>query len=479
MDTSSPIPIIKAVLPKVPLIGKTALYHTLGLSENSKYWDLRTALTINLIRSFIIDSPPSSISKVQHMSLKDPGIKGKIWVSKVTIPRPKEDDIRQALFTAIEALKEPSTQTGGYTEPELLPVSAEWTGYRSGATKNSAELRASEEEKYKELMKEVSSPATVLYFHGGAYYLMDPASHRPTTKKLAKLTKGRCLSVRYRLAPQNPFPAALLDALVSYFTLLYPPAGSFHTPVEARHITFAGDSAGGNLCLVLLQTLLEFRRQGIKISWNGEERAAPLPAGIALCSPWADVTHSSPSCETNGTYDYLPSQSAVSKRQEYPPCDIWPVAPPRSNLYAEDAMVCHPLVSPLSAKSWEGSCPMYIETGTEILTDEDKYVAQKAASQGVPVVYEEYEAMPHCFAMIFEHLPASRRFFESWSGFITNVADGGEVEMKGTLIKAKTLQELNLDVTKLTDFTEEVVAGRMKDRAETLSKKNPDPSPKL
>ena len=71
-------------------------------------------------------------------------------------------------------------------------------------------------------MKECKSPVTVLYFHGGAYYLLDPSTHRPTTKKLAKLTGGRCYSVRYRLAPQNPFPAALLDALVSYLTLLYP-----------------------------------------------------------------------------------------------------------------------------------------------------------------------------------------------------------------------------------------------------------------
>jgi acetyl esterase/lipase len=414
------------------------------------------------------------------MSLKDPGIKGRIWVSKTTMPKPEEDDIRRGLFKAIEALKEPGEAPGGYTEPELLPVEAEWTGYRSGATKNSADLRAGEEEKFRELMKEVSSPATVLYFHGGAYYLMDPASHRPTTKKLAKLTKGRCLSVRYRLAPQNPFPAALLDALVSYFTLLYPPAGSFHTLVEARHITLAGDSAGGNLCLVLLQTLLEFRRQGLKIRWNGEEREVPLPAGIALCSPWADITLSSPSCEINGTYDYLPPQSASRKKLEPPPCLIWPANPPRSNIYAEDAVICHPLVSPLVAKSWEGSCPMYIETGTELLTDEDKYVAQKAGTQGVPVVFEEYEAMPHCFGMVLQTLPASRTFFTRWAEFITQVTeDPGSVKTRGILIKAKTLQEEPLEATSLTNFTAEEVITRMKERAQKLSQKNPDPMSKL
>lgn len=471
---------MKAILPKVPLMGKTALYHTLGFSEHSKEWDLRTELIISVLRSFIVDSPPGPISKVQRLMLRDPGVKGRMWISKVTMPAPVEDSIRQALFKAIEGMKEPGEAAGGYTEPELLPVEAEWTGYRAGATKQSAELRIPEEQKYKEMMSEVTSPTTVLYFHGGAYYLMDPATHRATTKKLARLTKGRCLSVRYRLAPQNPFPSALLDALVSYFTLLYPPAGSYHTPVEAKHIVFAGDSAGGNLSLVLLQTLLEFRRQGLKITWNGEEREVPLPAGVATCSAWADITHSSPSCETNSTYDYLPSRSSYPEGLEFPPCDAWPANPPRKNLYAEDSMLCHPLVSPLAAKSWEGSCPMYNETGQELLTDEDKYLATKAASQGVTVVFEEYEAMPHCFAMILETLPAARMFFSGWSQFIKQAVEGPDMlETKGKKIMAKTYEEKELDVSTLCAYTEQEVKDRMRDRVTKMSGKQPDSMAKL
>src|SRR5277367_3544813 len=112
MDTSNPVKIMKAFLPRVPIIGKTALYHTLGLSETSKQRDLRTELTVTLIRSFIVTPSPHPISKIQHISLKDPGIKGKIWISKVTMPKPKEDSIRQALFKAIEALKEPDAGPG-------------------------------------------------------------------------------------------------------------------------------------------------------------------------------------------------------------------------------------------------------------------------------------------------------------------------------------------------------------------------------
>ena len=388
------------------------------------------------------------------------------------MPVPEEDHLRQSLFSAIEALKEPGEQKGGFTEPEMVPVEAEWTGYRGGATSNSAELRASEGEKYKEMMREVTSPTTVLYFHGGAYYLLDPVTHRPTTKKLAKLTKGRCFSVRYRLAPQNPFPAALLDALVSYFTLLYPPAGSFHEPVEAKHIVFAGDSAGGNLCLVLLQTLLQFRRQGVKIVWNGHEREVPLPAGVATCSAWADITHSSPSCEKNKNFDYLPARSANPDGYSFPSDSVWPTTPPRNNLYVEDAMLCHPLVSPLTAKSWEGSCPLWIEAGEEILTDESKFIASKAAGQGVKVVYDEYGSMPHCFAMLLEALPASRHFFDRWARFIADVVEKPDgVEYVGTWIEPKTLREEVVDLKSMCGFTEKDVMGWMNERVVRMSGK--------
>lgn len=89
-----------------------------------------------------------------------------MWISKVVLPRPDSDDVRDAVVRAIEGLKE-----GGemYTLPEVKAVEAEWTGYRSGVNANAPELDISEEEKYENLMKEVKSDVTILYFHGGAY----------------------------------------------------------------------------------------------------------------------------------------------------------------------------------------------------------------------------------------------------------------------------------------------------------------------
>ncbi|CAL3968763.1 hypothetical protein PZA11_004750 [Diplocarpon coronariae] len=486
MDTSSPLPLLKAILPKVPLMGRTALSHTLGFSEHSKHWDLRTTLTVTTLRSFLVDSPPQPLGKIQLMSLKAPEIKGRIWVSRLVLKRPDEDDVWSKLESAIDALRgegEESGEKGGVRAPGVVDVEAEWTGYRAGATRSSLELKIPEEDKYKEMMKEVESPITVLYFHGGAYYLMDPATHRPTTQKLAKLTKGRCLSVRYRLAPQNPFPAALLDALIAYLTLLYPPPGSLHAAVAPEHIVFAGDSAGGNLALALLQLLLHFQRHPPQtpLLFNTHHVALPLPAGVATCSPWTDITHSSPSCTRNLSTDYLPPLTS----RPHPPDAIWPASPPRKNLYAADAVLTHPLVSPLGASSWRGSCPLYIATGTELLTDEDRHVAAKAARQGVRVVYDEFEAMPHCFAMMLEGLPGSKMFFERWAGFMRACVGGGgvdgesEVKTKGTRIRAKTLVQESVAVEGLSDEGDESVLERMRRRAGEMSGDVPETVAKL
>ncbi|OBT52346.1 hypothetical protein VE04_06048 [Pseudogymnoascus sp. 24MN13] len=99
MDWSQPLPIIKALAPKVPMIGKTALMHSLGLSETSKYWDLRTAVTINVIRSFVFPPEPTSVGKSQHISLRDPGVKGKVWIANVSLPFTLEVvEVREGMF---------------------------------------------------------------------------------------------------------------------------------------------------------------------------------------------------------------------------------------------------------------------------------------------------------------------------------------------------------------------------------------------
>lgn len=156
--------LLKALLSRTPLILKKLLLHGIGLSPVSGKQDLRTELTVAIIRSFITFTV--GIGEQQKKSMRDPGVKGPMWISKVTLPQP-EDDVREAVFKAIEELK---IGDETYDVPAVLPVEAEWTGHRSGVDKNAPLPEISEEEKYKELLKEAPADMVILYFHGGAYW---------------------------------------------------------------------------------------------------------------------------------------------------------------------------------------------------------------------------------------------------------------------------------------------------------------------
>lgn len=160
---SPSVGLLKAVLARVPMILKTLIQHGIHMSPVSGRQDLRTELVVAIIRSFMTFS--NSVSKTQHNSMRDPGIKGPIWVSKVVLPSP-EIDVRNAVLHAIDELR---TGDESFDIPGIASVEAEWTGYRSGVDKNAPQPNISETEKYHELRKESTSDTTILYFHGGAY----------------------------------------------------------------------------------------------------------------------------------------------------------------------------------------------------------------------------------------------------------------------------------------------------------------------
>lgn len=201
---------------------------------------------------------------------------------------------------------------------------------------------------------------------------------------------------RYRLAPQNPFPAALLDTFVAYLYLLYPPAGALHKPVPASKIAIAGDSAGGGLAFAILQLLLHLHRCGEgedgyenmpsstplnspKLHWQGESRRVPLPGAVVGLSAWVDISRClgeqvSFSSGSKGSedeckiWDYLPT-SRVDRATSYKPSPAWPGEVKRSHMYTSDALITHPLVSPITAESWKGSPPVWMSVGDECLRD--------------------------------------------------------------------------------------------------------------
>ena len=415
----SPSALVKLLLPLTPLILKTLVLNALHLSANSSKQDARTELIITIIRKIV--SVPKPLSYSQRLSLRDPGIKGPVWISKVTIPAPTETG---ALDGVIDAIRELGDGTETFTIPSVDPVEAEWTGHRSDVSKKEPRPDLPEADQYKSLMKETTSQVNILYLHGGVYFLMDPASHRVTNSELAKLTGGRCLSVRYRLAPQSPFPAQLLDAFIAYLYLLSPPPGSFHEPVQASSIILSGDSAGGNLALalsLLITTLI--RTDHTTIPFHGRKVTLSSPAGVALNSPWVDIAHSLPSINTYAQYDYI---SPPTSSPPPPPDSLWPASPPRAEIFCNASILTHPLVSPLSATPthFHSHSPTFIMTGYEMLTDSILLTARRLFQSNTYVELRGYEGMPHCFAMVFPSSPAGRDCFRRWADFCLDAVSG-------------------------------------------------------
>lgn len=300
--------------------------------------------------------------------------------------------------------------------------------------------------------------------------MMDPCTHRVPVAQFSKHTGAPVLSVRYRLAPEHPFPSALVDALVAYLSLIHPPAGSFHDPVPANKIILAGDSAGGNLSLVLLQTLLTLRRVSPTIRFHGQEVPIDLPAGLATSSPWCDITRSMPSVVNNAHLDYLqpPSQApeTIYRPIPIPEDDLWPRDPPRVDLYCNASATAHPLVSPLAAdkKLWKDAPPVFISVGEEGLSDEGLIVARKMHHAGVPVFVEQYEGMPHCFGLLMVSTPAGRRFFRGMTEFMRKAA-AGEITSSsgtGTYVGFKLKYEREIPLDKLVEVSDEEAIERLR-----------------
>lgn len=238
---SKNLSLLRTSLSQVPLIVGVVIKHMLGLSAQSHYWDLRSAVIVSVLRSFLKPKDRAvNIERLQRLTIPSAKVKGNVWISTYTSRPPPETSARDVLMQAMDDLMPAGQEQIPTAIPEFGNVEAEWTAEsKRDATDDHVSL--TDEEIYTELMLETTASPTVLYLHGGGYYMMDPVTHRDTTKKIAKMTGGRCYSVRYRLSPAHAFPSALLDAFVSYLTLLYPPPDAYHEPVMANDIVIAGD----------------------------------------------------------------------------------------------------------------------------------------------------------------------------------------------------------------------------------------------
>lgn len=203
----------------------------------------------------------------------------------------------------------------------------------------------------------------ILYCHGGGFSTGSCVYGRTLTSKLAKSTSMDVLSFDYRLAPEHPYPAAVEDVMKAWDYLMLLGYG-------ARDVIVAGDSAGGNLALVLVHQL---KKQG-----------RLLPRGLVLLSPWTDLTSSGESFHEKAEVDPVLDEEYINRIIE---------------AYAADKDLKNLLISPLFG-DFKGFPPTCIQVGeNEILLSDSVRLHQKMIEANVPVHMEVFEGMWHVFQM--------------------------------------------------------------------------------
>jgi acetyl esterase/lipase len=280
--------------------------------------------------------------------------------------------------------------------------------------------------------------------------------------KLATLSRSRIFAVNYRLCPQSPFPAQIVDVFLGYLYLLYPPPGSLHAPVPASKIVFVGDSFGAVLFLALTQIILTLKSPpsnsnfGQTILFRGQNVPLPLPAGLALISPYSYTPDAFPSWETNAIYDWFPVvKYPIVRNSTFEFCEAWPTKPLRGDLYCNTSMLGHPLVCLAANKSWKGCPPIYMASGQERCIDGAKAIATQMVRDGVTVCWEEYEAMPHVFMSFLPRWKQGSMCYERWVAYVKKCLEGGELKTEGFVIGCEDLKIREVDVGTLSDYTPE------------------------
>lgn len=227
-----------------------------------------------------------------------------------------------------------------------------------------------------------NAAAVTLYLHGGGFVAGSPASHFDLALRLSEASKSRVLLPDYRLAPAHTFPAQFEDAIAVYRALL-------DSGVAPNRIAVAGDSAGGNLALALVQQVREL--------------GLPLPVAMVMYSPWTDLTHSGESIRANAECD----QSIPVKMLD-----------PLAAIYGGDRDLRDPLLSPLFAR-FDNFPPMQLHAAAdEVLRDDTVRLAQQLKKYGVEVEQRIWPDVPHAFPVFSATLAQGREAIRDSGEFL-------------------------------------------------------------
>ncbi|MGE3771966.1 MAG: alpha/beta hydrolase [Gammaproteobacteria bacterium] len=220
-------------------------------------------------------------------------------------------------------------------------------------------------------------PALV-FLHGGGWVVGDLDTHDHVCRHLAFAGDVVVLAVEYRLAPEQPFPAAVDDGIAA---LRWTRTNAASLGIDPARIAVGGDSAGGNLAAV--------------VCLAAREAGEPLPAFQLLIYPAVDFTADNASLRDNAT-GYLLTRAALVQFYDW----YLGATPDRRDWR----------VSPLWASSHAGLPPALVQTAEfDPLRDEGALYADTLRAARVAVEHRHYEGMVHGFARMGGKVDRGRR----------------------------------------------------------------------
>jgi acetyl esterase len=205
--------------------------------------------------------------------------------------------------------------------------------------------------------------ATIVWYHGGGFVIGDLESADGTCRRLAEASGMRVVSVGYRLAPEHPFPAPVLDTDAAFTAVVEGKLGG-----PPSWVAVGGDSAGGNLAAV--ECLVT------------RDRGGRQPDFQLLVYPVTDLVNVSASRVSNGE-GYMLTKAMMD----------W-----FEGLYTDPSERSDALASPLLAPSLGGLPPAHVVTAEyDPLRDEGEAYAARLRDAGVVVEHVRYDGQIHGF----------------------------------------------------------------------------------
>ncbi len=223
-----------------------------------------------------------------------------------------------------------------------------------------------------------------IYIHGGAYVFGSGRGGLSEAITIADRIGIPVLSIDYRTAPRDPFPAALEDVVTVYKTLL-----KTYSP---HSIALGGTSSGGGLTLAAVH---KFKALGL-----------PLPAALYAGTPWSDLTRTGDSYYINEGIDHkLVTYGGTLKAT--------------AELYANGVDLKNPLLSPVYG-NFDGFPPTFLVTGTrDLFLSNTLRVHRKLREKNIVADLNVFEGFSHVEYLVLPDSPEAREMYRELGLFLS------------------------------------------------------------